>query len=137
MRIRRAMLSAFMICGLPSIPAVAQEAVGMRLEAAGFTMRAANTPEKLSVLKSLPPRKFLKRTKAGARYFIYADPDYCQCAFVGDDRAMQAYRDMPTGLPSAPNAVPSGVSTESEIVQDMDDDLGGPMIDGGILDTQY
>ena len=66
----------------------------MKLEDVGFTMREANTPEKMARLKRIPPRIFVPHRKNGQLYYVYADPDHCKCAFVGNQAAMQAYRDM-------------------------------------------
>lgn len=75
-----------------------QEGEDMKLEDMGFIMRPANTPAQVTRLKLLPPRKFVARTANGRRYYIYADPDYCKCAFVGNETAMKNYQ----------NAVPTG-----------------------------
>lgn len=136
MRIWRVLSVAGFVCGIAGEPATAQLATDMRLSNAGFIMRPANTPEQLARLRRLPPRKFVARTKAGARYFVYADPDVCKCVFLGDERAMQAYRDMvtpPTGVPTAP--VPAtGASVENQMIEDMDSDLDSSIGGGDILD---
>jgi hypothetical protein len=66
----------------------------MRLVDAGFKMRAAVTKEQVEHVKTLPPRRFIPRDEAGRRYYLYADPDDCQCVFVGDELALKTYRDM-------------------------------------------
>ena len=48
----------------------------------------------MTKLKSLPARKFVRRTRGGVPYFIYADPDYCKCAYVGTQAAMDTFRGM-------------------------------------------
>ena len=50
---------------------------------AGFVMRPADTPGKMKQLQKLKPHSFTARTKDGVRYYIYADPTDCKCAFVG------------------------------------------------------
>jgi hypothetical protein len=64
----------------------------MRLEDMGFIMRPASTPAQMGRLRLLPARKFVARTKNGSRYYLYADPDYCQCLFVGNELAMKNYQ---------------------------------------------
>jgi hypothetical protein len=146
MQFGNACIVAAAFIGLVGGPAAAQEAVGMKLEDAGFIMREANTPEKMARLRLLPPHKFITRTNAGQRYFVYADPTYCKCAFVGTPAAMQAYRNMarppPTNLPGvspgalgAPRA--SGNLTRDEVFQDMDNDLGIPVPEGDIFDYRF
>ncbi|MDE2284994.1 MAG: hypothetical protein KGK33_10300 [Hyphomicrobiales bacterium] len=97
-----------------------QEGTDMRLEDMGFVMRTANTPEQLARLRVVPPRKFLVRNKNGRRYYIYADPDYCQCVFLGDERAMQNYKNLVSPFPRAPTVVGSG---------DLPPTIGQQMID--------
>jgi hypothetical protein len=140
MRFGNARIVAVALLALYGEPAVAQEAVGMKLEDAGFIMREANTPEKMARLRLLPPHKFITRTNAGQRYFVYADPTYCKCAFVGTPAAMQAYRNMvsppPTNLPSiSPGR--SDNFTRDEVFQDMDNDLGIPVPEGDIFDYRF
>ena len=99
---------AFLAFGLFGAAAAAgQEGADMRLEDFGFVMRPATTPAQERRLKLLPPRKFVARTANGRRYYIYADPDYCKCAFVGGELAMKNYRDMVSPPPLAPATVGS------------------------------
>ena len=112
------------VLGILADPAMAQEGRDMRLADAGFIMRPANTPQKMERLKKLPPRKFVARTIDGKRFYLYADPDYCKCVMVGDQRALQAYRDMrpmPSQIPGVPAA---GVNPVGEMIADFDQDLG-------------
>src|SRR5438105_5389979 len=54
------------------------------LAAVGFQMKPADTPEKLANLRSLTPRRTLIPQANGDRlYYIYADPDLCECLYVG------------------------------------------------------
>jgi hypothetical protein len=115
--------------GLSSLPANAQEAIGMKLEAAGFVMREANTPQKLERLKTLPPHKFVRRTKNGTPYYIYADTTYCKCALIGSQDAMNSYRDMVTPITPPPgyrdfagNISGSSDSVARDMFSDMRDD---------------
>ena len=86
-------------------------------------------------LRQLPPRTFVARTKGGRRYYLYADPDYCKCVFVGDELAMKNYRDLVSPPPQAPmSIVPGKPSVASEMIQEMDPVLGGTIYDGDILD---
>lgn len=114
--------------------AVGQEGADMKLEDMGFTMRAANTPEQLARLRLLPPRKFVARTKGDRRYFLYADPDYCKCVFLGGVAAMQNYNASmlpPAALAVAPGSAPSFAQQDMEA---LDPDVAGSISDGDILD---
>jgi hypothetical protein len=138
MRIGHLWLVAYFMFGLSggSAPATAQLAQDMKLEDAGFVMRPADTAQKLERLRLLPPRKFAARTKAGQRYYLYPDPDYCKCVFVGDQRALNSFRDMRAGLPQPYVVGPGGVSAEHDMIYDMDaDGVGVP--EGDILDYGF
>jgi len=138
MQIRHLWLAAYFIFGLfgGSAPATAQLAQDMKLEDAGFVMRPADTAQKLERLRLLPPRKFAARTKAGHRYYLYPDPDYCKCVFIGDQRALDSFRAMRAGLPQPYDVGAGGVSPEREMIYDMDaDGVGVP--EGDILDSGF
>jgi len=63
--------------------AIAAETTESRLAQAGFRKLSADTPEKISHLQTLPTRKFVKRNRDGKTYYVYADPEYCKCLYVG------------------------------------------------------
>jgi Protein of unknown function (DUF3551) len=101
-----------------------QEATDMHLEDVGFVMRAA-APQQLERLRSLPPRKFVARSIGGRRYYLYADPDLCKCVFLGDEAAVQSYKDL----------VGQGrLAAGNMSIEDMDPDLSGSIGPGDILD---
>jgi hypothetical protein len=131
----RARVLALLFFGLFGGTAQAgQEGQDMKLEDVGFVMRPANTPAEVNRLKLLPPRKFIARTANGRRYYIYADPDYCKCAFVGDELAMKNYRDLISPPPQAPTTVDAGgpPSVTTEMIQEIDPGFGVPF--GDIFD---
>jgi hypothetical protein len=135
MLVRRARIVAFLIFGLSGGADANQEGKDMKLEDMGFVMRAADTPGQIERLRQLPPRTFVARTKDGRRYYLYADPDYCKCVFVGDELAMKNYRDLLSPPPQAPMSIgPGKPSVASEMIQEMDPVLGGTIYDGDILD---
>jgi hypothetical protein len=135
MVVRRARIVAFLIVGLAGGADAGQEGKDMRLEDMGFVMRPADTPARIERLRLLPPRTFVARSKAGGRDYLYADPDYCKCVFVGDELAMKNYRDLTSPPPQAPMAIGGGKpSIASEMIQEMDPVVGGTIYDGDILD---
>ena len=83
-----------------------------------------------------PPRNQVRttigRTKDGVRYYIYADPTDCRCAFVGYQKAYDTYRDMvappapPPGVRDFSTTPPrgSGNLVEHLMVGEMDEDAG-------------
>jgi hypothetical protein len=58
---------------------------------AGFQVRRADTPERLAHLKTLTPLKLVRHDRDGMPYYVYADPDGCQCVYVGNEAAYQQY----------------------------------------------
>ena len=64
------------------------------LAAAGFNMKPADTPAKLTNLQTLPPQQMVVRSREGKPYYLYADPTVCQCLYVGDEKAYQTYQRM-------------------------------------------
>jgi hypothetical protein len=62
------------------------------LAAAGFHQRPADTPERLAHLQSLPSQKLFSQTRDGKVYYLYADPEFCHCLYVGDESAYQQYQ---------------------------------------------
>ena len=64
------------------------------LAAAGFTIKPANTPARLTAMKKLPPHKFVQQTNGGNVVWVYADPTICQCVYFGDQTAWSNYRAM-------------------------------------------
>jgi hypothetical protein len=111
-----------------------QEARDMHLEDVGFVMRAA-TPQQFERLRVLPSHKFVARSVGGRRYYLYADPDLCKCVFLGNEVAMQSYKDLvsaQTPLPGmgAAGGTPSGSLT----IEEMNPDLNSSILPGDILD---
>jgi hypothetical protein len=64
------------------------------LAAAGFTLRPADTPDRVASLKGLPPHKFVSNVRNGRVTYIYADPTICGCLYVGDQAAYGRYQKM-------------------------------------------
>ncbi|WP_347986473.1 hypothetical protein [Methylomonas sp. AM2-LC] len=83
-------LSLFACIGLLGACAEIEEKEQL-LAAAGFSMKYADTPEKLEHLKLQVQHTLIPYTKEGKNYFVFADTDTCKCMFVGDDKAYQQY----------------------------------------------
>jgi hypothetical protein len=131
-----ARLFAVFVAGLLADPARAgQERTDMRLEDMGFMMRSANTPEQMERLRLLPVRKFVARTKEGRRYYLYADPDYCQCVFVGNELAMKNYQALNAPSSAPPMPIGPGVDPAAgSLVQEIDPSINVMIGNGDILD---
>ena len=64
------------------------------LAAAGFRMKSADTPQRLAKLESLPVRKLVPMQREGETVYVYADPDFCKCLYVGRQENYDRYRRM-------------------------------------------
>ena len=62
------------------------------LVAAGFQKRVADTPQKLAHLQQLTPLKLVPHARLGSVYYVYADPNGCRCAYVGNQMAFEQYQ---------------------------------------------
>jgi len=64
------------------------------LAAAGFKMRLADTPAKLTRIKGLAQRKILAHRSEGKLLFVYVDAEGCRCVYAGSKEAYQRYQDL-------------------------------------------
>jgi len=120
--------SVLLACGL-SFAAAQQQVVVVPnnlFTAAGFIVKYATTPEKIAILRSLPPDKLVKRTKDGKLYYVYADATGCNCAYVGTPQAYAAYQNGANG-PSF-----GGGNQPSNAMQMIDADVGSGYIPADI-----
>jgi hypothetical protein len=69
---------------------LSRRAVRCRLDA-GFRQVPADTPQKLTHLKTLPQRQLVARTHQGQKYYVFADAEDCKCMYVGRDQQYQSY----------------------------------------------
>jgi hypothetical protein len=64
------------------------------LAAAGFKIKAADTPTKIASLTGLPPHQFVASNQSGQPSYLYADPTICKCLYYGDAAAYANYQQM-------------------------------------------
>jgi hypothetical protein len=64
------------------------------LEQAGFQKRVADTPARLAHLRQLAPFQLVVHEKEGKTHFVFADPDGCQCIYIGTPWAYQRYKQL-------------------------------------------
>lgn len=64
------------------------------LQAAGFRLIAANTPERIRALETLPPGKISRVDRDGTTYYVYPDAKDCRCLRVGREEQYQRYQRM-------------------------------------------
>jgi hypothetical protein len=129
MSIRRIALG-FLLLSVTLSPAVAQQQTMVvpdnLFTQAGFVVKYATTPEKATLLRSLPPDKLVTRKKDGRLYYVYADAARCNCAYVGTPEAYSRYQNWANVGGNAPSGQPWNS------IQTIDSDVGGAYIPADI-----
>ena len=124
----RIVLGLSLLAGFLS-PAVAQQTVVVPdnlFTQSGFVVKYATTPEKAAMLRSLPPDTLVTRRRDGKLYYVYADAERCNCAYVGTPEAYVRYRNGANVGGTAPNGKPWNS------IQTIDSDVGGAYIPADI-----
>ena len=80
--------------GCATMRAAATRSTEEMLSAAGFHMRAADTPETRAQLESLPPRQITPSVSNGQTSYVYPDLDVCKCLYVGNEAQYQQYEQL-------------------------------------------
>lgn len=88
------------------------------LAASGFRPIPADTPERLTHLRSLPPLRLRRVVTGGTERYWLADPYLCRCLYVGD---AQNRRDLKALLAS--DAIAGDTVREEEYAGMLADDL--------------
>ncbi len=87
--VRAVMLSGGLMWLLASCQAIKNEeaqSTEQVLEAAGFHMKEATTPQQLANLEALTQRKIVIHDQNGQTRYVYADADGCKCVYVGSEK---------------------------------------------------
>ena len=66
------------------------------LSAAGFRVQSANTPERRESLQQLPSHELVRDELNGREVWVYADPEVCDCLYVGTSDDYQKYQRLHT-----------------------------------------
>ena len=90
--ISRAALAACLAVAACATPQQRAQDSENLLAAAGFTVRPANTPQRVQSLRSLPANKVVQQAVGDTVRYVYADPLVCACLYVGDQAAFGRYR---------------------------------------------
>jgi hypothetical protein len=62
------------------------------LAAAGFRMQLADTPERREQLATMPPYRLTSRAIGASMEYAYADPQNCECVYVGGPKEHAEYQ---------------------------------------------
>jgi hypothetical protein len=82
------------------------------LSSAGFRMQPANDPAAKRAMHALPPHRFVVHRYGNEVRYLYAEPNYCVCVFIGTEGAYQSYRDM-LARPDQPDDVAPDHKTQA------------------------
>jgi hypothetical protein len=84
------------------------------LSSAGFRVQVANDEAGRKALHALPPHRFvLHKLDGGDVRYLYAEPLYCVCIFIGTRANYQDYRDILSRPLSQPDDVSPDYSTQA------------------------
>jgi hypothetical protein len=64
------------------------------MSSAGFRVQLANDAAGKKALRALPPHQFITHGINGQVRYFYAEPQHCNCVFVGTQQAYDSYRNM-------------------------------------------
>ena len=62
------------------------------LSQAGFRKVPADTPQRAEHLQTVAAHKLIRRKSDGKAYYVYADPSYCKCMYIGSESAYATYK---------------------------------------------
>jgi hypothetical protein len=97
----------------------------------------ALTPEAMVRLRSFPANQFVLRDKAGRRYYVYADPTECGCAYIGSVGAMDKYRATFAALPADTLSSSGFTNPEQNIINSMDNDDAGARFNKDVFGPDF
>jgi hypothetical protein len=92
MRQIKAIAVLFAVCIMALACAMQTQNKEDMLAAAGFTLVPANTTQRQTSLRTLPPHKFVRQVRNNTVLYTYADPTICDCLYVGNQAAYDRYR---------------------------------------------
>jgi hypothetical protein len=62
------------------------------LTKAGFVVRPADSPHRISEMMKMTPNKFVTRVRNGQLVYLFPDPMACKCVYFGSQQNWDAYR---------------------------------------------
>jgi hypothetical protein len=115
----------------------AQQTTGQLLISSGFNPIAAITPQMVTRLMSLPANQFVLRNKGGRRYYVYADPSGCTCAYVGSVDAMDKSRASFKALPTETVSTGGFTDPEQNLINSMEQDDAGAQFSKDVFGPDF
>ena len=83
------------------------------LSSAGFRVQVANDAAGRRAMDALPPHRFVLHRFGNDVRYLYADPKYCVCIFIGTQQAYQDYRDILSKPVQQPDDVAPDYNTQA------------------------
>jgi hypothetical protein len=94
------------------------------LTSAGFKPQFANDPAGKKALHALPPHRFVVHDNGGNARYLYAEPRYCVCVFIGTADAWQNYRAILAQPVPRPDDVAPDYDTQASALLTGNDPVG-------------
>jgi hypothetical protein len=88
------LLTTLVLGGCAALQRGAIASTEQLLEAAGFTMQPADTPERLAQLEAMPAHTLVTRSEEGHAVYAYADPGSCTCVYLGGPGEYSTYMEL-------------------------------------------
>jgi hypothetical protein len=94
------------------------------LTSAGFKPQFANDPAGKKAMHALPPHRFVVHDNGGNARYLYAEPRYCVCVFIGTADAYQNYRAILAQPVPRPDDVAPDYDTQASALLTGNDPIG-------------
>jgi hypothetical protein len=111
------------------------------LSSAGFRVQVANDEVGRRAMDALPPHRFVVHRFGDDVRYLYAEPKYCVCIFIGTKSAYQDYRDILSRPPAQPDDVAPNCKSQATALRYDDvynwDNLNQPDSVAEYLRTYY
>ena len=75
------------------------------LSSSGFRVQLANDPAGKKAMHALPVHRFVVHNVGGEARYLYAEPQHCNCVFIGTAQAYSTYRNMISAQSDQPDYV--------------------------------
>jgi hypothetical protein len=75
------------------------------LSSSGFRLQLANDPAGKKAMHALPVHRFVMHKVGGEVRYLYAEPQHCNCIFIGTAQAYNTYRSMISAQSDQPDYV--------------------------------
>jgi|SRR5918992_6000839 hypothetical protein len=118
-----AIAMAALLAGCTAIGRDDAQDTEQQLAAAGFDIKLADNPARRDHLATLPQHTLARFDRDGRPYYVYADPEWCKCMYVGNQADYDAYERLTAQEEIAEEKEEAAAMSEDAA---MDWDLWGP-----------